>query len=127
MAGDSLLFQEYTVDGYRIAAMPLDPATWTPVEQVADRQVRYFEPLIDQEQGGPVLADIPQRVYPVSGYRPLGNLLKVHSWSFSPLPPGYGLNLKSNDLLDLSSMSGGVEYNSNESAFSVLGDFSLAA
>ena len=127
VAGDSLLFQEYTVDGYRIAVMPLDPATWTPVEQVADRQVRYFEPLIDQEQGGPVLADIPQRVYPVSGYRPLGNLLKVHSWSFSPLPPGYALNLKSNDLLDLSSMSGGVEYNSNESAFSVLGDFSLAA
>ena len=127
VAGDSLLFQEYTVDGYRIAVMPLDPATWTPVEQVADRQVRYYEPLIEQEQGGPVLADIPQQVYPVSGYRPLGNLLKVHSWSFSPLPPGYALKLTSNDLLDLSSMSGGVEYNSNESAFSVLGDFSLAA
>ena len=43
VAGDSLLFQEYTVDGYRIAAMHLDPAAWTPVEQVADRQVRYYE------------------------------------------------------------------------------------
>ena len=127
VAGDSLLFQEYTVDGYRIAAMPLDPAKWTPAELVADRQVRYFEPLIEQEQGGPVLADIPQQVYPVSGYRPLGHLLNVHSWSFSPLPPAYALSLTSNDLLDLSSMSGGVEYNSNESAFSVLGDFSLAA
>jgi hypothetical protein len=127
VAGDSLLFQEYTVAGYRVAAMPLDPATWTPVEQVADRQVRYYEPLINQEQGGPILADIPQRSYPVSTYRPLGHLFKVHSWSFSPLPPRYGLNLTSSDLLDLSSMSGGVEYNSNESAFSALGDFSLAA
>ena len=127
VAGDSLLFQEYTVDGYRIAVMPLDPATWTPVEQVADRQVRYYEPLIKQEQGGPILADIPQRTYPVSGYRPLGHLLDVHSWSYSPLPPRYALNLTSSDLLHLSSMSGGIEYNSNESAFSVLGDFSLAA
>ncbi len=127
VAGDSLLFQEYTVDGYRIAVMPLDPATWTPVEQVADRRMRYYEPLIAQEQGGPVLADIPQRVYPVSGYRPLGHLLKVHSWFFSPLPPRYALSLTSSDLLNLSNTSGGVEYNSNENAFSALGDFSVAA
>ena len=127
VAGDSLLFQEYTVDGYRIAVMALDPGTWTLVEQVADRQVRYWEPLIDQEQGGPVLADIPQRAYTVRRYRPLGHLLKVHSWSFTPFAPRYGLSLLSSDLLDLSSMSGGVEYNSNESAFSALGDFSLAA
>lgn len=127
VAGDSLLFQEYTVDGHRIAVMPLDPATWTPVEQVADRQVRYYEPLIAQEQGGSILADIPQRTYPVSGYRPLGHLFEVHSWSYSPSPPRYALSLTSSDLLDLSSMSGGVEYNHNESAFSALGDFSLAA
>ena len=125
--GDSLLFQEYTVDGYRIAVMPLDPATWTPIEQIADRQVRYYEPLVNQEQGGPILADIPQRIYPVSGYRPLGNLLDVHSWSYSPSPPRYALNLTSSDLLQLSNMSGGIEYNSNERAFSALGDFSLAA
>ena len=127
VAGDSLLFAEYTVDGYRIAVMPLAPATWTPVEQVADRRVRYYEPLIDQEQGGSILEDIPQREYPVSGYRPLGHLLEVHSWSYNPLPPRYALSLTSSDLLELSSMSGGVEYNSNESAFSALGDFSLAA
>ncbi len=126
-AGDSLLFQEYTIDGYRIAAMPLEPAAWTPIEQVADRQVAYYEPLIDQEQGGPVLADIPRRVYPVSGYRPLNHLLKVHSWSFSPLPPNYALRLGSSDLLNLSTMTGGIEYNSNESALSALGDLSLAA
>ncbi len=127
VAGDSLLFQEYTVDGYRIAAMHLDPASWTPVEQVEDRRVSYFEPLIEQEQGGPVLADIPRRVYPVSEYRPLGHLLNVHSWAFSPLPPDYALSLTSSDLLGLSSTSAGVEYNSNEDAFSVLGGFSLAA
>ncbi len=127
VSGDSLLFQEYTVDGYRIAVMPLDPATWTPIEQVADRQVRYYEPLIAQEQGGPVLADIPQRIYPVSGYRPLGHLLRVHSWSYSPLPPRYALSLTSSDLLNLSSVQGGVEYNHNERAFSAVGDFSLAA
>ena len=127
VASDSLLFQEYTVDGYRIAVMPLDPATWTPVKQVADRRVRYYAPLIAQEQGGPVLADIPQRTYPVSSYRPLNHLLKIHTWSYTPSPPNYGFNLTSNDLLNLSSMSGGVEYNSNESAFSAVGDFSLAA
>ena len=127
VAGDSLLFQEYTVDGYRIAAMALDPAAWTPAEQIEDRKVRYFEPLIDQEHGGPLSMDIPPRSWPVSDYRPLANLLKVHSWSFSTLPPLHSLTLISRDLLDLSSMSGGVEYNSNESAFSALGGLRLAA
>jgi hypothetical protein len=127
--GDSLLFEEYTLDGYRIAVMPLDPATWTPIEQVVDRRVRYYEPLIDQEQGGSVLADIPQQVYPVHRYRPMGHLLKIHSWDPDLLGshPTYSLNLKSSDLLNLSEMSSGIEYNSNEKTFGVSGDFSLAA
>ena len=123
VAGDSLLFQEYTVDGYRVAAMLLDPAAWTPAGQAPDRELRYFEPLIDQEQGGPVLADIPQRVYPVSRYRPLGNLLNVHSWSFSPLPPSYALSLTSNDLLDLSSMRGGSRIQQQRERFQRPGGF----
>ena len=131
VAGDSLLFEDYTVDGYRIASMPLDPTTWTPVDQVADRRVRYYEPLIDQEQGGSVLENIPQQVYPVHRYRPLGHLLKIHSWypiiSGLPSSPNYSLNLRSSDLLNLSNIGSGVEYNGNERAFSVLGDFSLAA
>ena len=125
--GDSLLFQEYTLDGYRIAVMPLDPATWTPIEQVVDRRVRYYEPLIDQEQGGSVLADLPQQVYPVRRYRPLGHLLKIHSWAPRTDGANHSLKLTSSDLIDLSSLSSGVEYNSNENAFSVLGDFSLSA
>ena len=125
--GDSLLFQEYTVDGYRIAAMPLDPPTWRPIEQVVDRRVRYYEPLIDQEQGGSVLANIPQQVYPVRRYRPLGHLLKIHSWAPRTDGANHSLKLTSSDLLDLSSLSSGIEYNSNENAFSVLGDFSLSA
>ena len=125
--GDSLLFQEYTLDGYRIAVMPLDPATWTPIEQVVDRRVRYYEPLIDQEQGGSVLPDLPQQVYPVHRYRPLGHLLKIHSWAPRTDGANHSLKLTSSDLIDFSSLSSGVEYNSNENAFSVLGDFSLSA
>ena len=125
--GDSLLFEDYTVDGYRIAVMPLDPTTWTPIEQVVDRRVRYYEPLIDQEQGGSVLVNIPQQVYPVRRYRPLGHLLKIHSWAPRTDGANHSLKLTSSDLLDLSSLSSGVEYNSNEDAFSVLGDFSLSA
>ena len=129
VADDSLLFEDYTVDGYRIARMPLDPATWTPIEQVADRRVRYYAPMIDQEQGGSVLVDIPQKVYPVHRYRPLAHLLKFHSWGPSPTTDTSSLTLQlvSNDLLNLSKLSSGVEYNTNEAAFSVLGDLQLAA
>ena len=127
MDGDSLLLEDYTVDGYRIATMPLDPPTWRPIEQVVDRRVRYYEPLIDQEQGGSVLANIPQQVYPVRRYRPLGHLLKIHSWAPRTDGANHSLKLTSSDLLDLSSLSSGIEYNSNENAFSVLGDFSLSA
>ena len=109
--------------------MPLDPATWTPVEQVVDRRVHYYEPLIDQEQGGSILENIPQQVYPVHRYRPLAHLLKIHSWAPDLLGsrPTYALKLLSSDLLNLSEMSSGIEYNSNEGTFNVLGDFRLAA
>lgn len=126
---NSLLFEEYTVDGYRIATMPLDPATWTPIEQVEDRRVRYYEPMIEQEQGGSVLTDIPKRVYPVHPYRPLLRLLKIHSWGLGTAPEGSALSLtiNSKDLLELSTFSSGLEYNANEGTTSFLGDFSLAA
>ena len=126
--GDSLLFQDYTIEGYRVAAMPLDAATWTPIDEVEDRRVRHYAPLIAQEQGGSVLTDIPQRVYPVHSYRPLFHLLKIHSWGFAPdseSPLSFTIN--SNDLLNLSTLSSGVEYNYNERTVSFLGDFSLAA
>ena len=78
-------------------------------------------------QGGSVLVNIPQQVYPVRRYRPLGHLLKIHSWAPRTDGANHSLKLTSSDLLDLSSLSSGVEYNSNEDAFSVLGDFSLSA
>ena len=91
VAGDSLLFEDYTVDGYRIASMPLDPTTWTPVEQVADRRVHYYEPLIDQEQGGSVLENIPQQDLPgapLSAARPSAQdpLLVSHYLGTALLP-----------------------------------------
>ena len=128
VTGDSLLFEEYTVDGYRVADMPLDAANWTPFEQVEDRHVRYYEPMIDQEQGGSVFeADIPQRTYPVRVYRPLAHLFKIHSWQPYSNGRTHSLNLASSDLLNLSELSGGGEYNSNEKAFSVLSNLRLSA
>ena len=91
VAGDSLLFEDYTVDGYRIASMPLDPTTWTPVEQVADRRVHYYEPLIDQEAGRQRVgehpaADLPGA--PLSAARPSAQdpLLVSHYLGTALLP-----------------------------------------
>lgn len=66
---NQLIFSDYTKNGMEIVAMPFDPLLWTPLEAVADRSVRYYEPLVVQEQNGDILAKVPNHLYPVTKHR----------------------------------------------------------
>ena len=126
-----LLFQDYTADGYNVAEMRLDPATWVPLESGVVRPVRYYEPLIAQEQGGDLFATAPEadprtQSWPVTKYRSLSHILDVHSWYVVPLPPNVSCEILSIDKLNTAALKTGLRYNTNERAASLEASASYA-
>lgn len=99
---DTLLFCDYGLKGLDIVQMPLEPDQWKALEKVERRSVKYFEPLIKQEQGRNIFAaeDIPTKEYTVENYTPLKNSLNVHSWYLLPVPPNVYCGFISNDPLN---------------------------
>lgn len=118
--GKKLLFQDYTVKGYDIAEMPLEPSAWKPIEGVEDRSVRYYEPLIKQEQGGSVFDEgmVPNVIYGVKNYSAFTHLLNVHSWYILPTVPEGSLGIISNNKLNTMALQAGLNYNTNEKVMS---------
>lgn len=116
---EKLLFSNYTINGYDAAEMPLKPSSWKRIEDIEDRSLDYYEPLINQEQGGSVFddKDIPNHKYEVKNYSPAAHILNVHSWVPVPILPDIGLFLVSNDKLNTASLMGGIKYNANEKVF----------
>jgi len=66
---NQLIFSDYTKNGMEIAAMPFDPLLWTPLKEVEDRSVAYYEPLVVQEENGDILEKVPNHRYPITKYR----------------------------------------------------------
>ncbi|MDD8027511.1 MAG: hypothetical protein PHI34_13475 [Acidobacteriota bacterium] len=114
--GKTLLYSNFTADGFDLAESELDPGSWKPIEEVEPRSIVYYEPLIGQEQGGDIFGQdkIPRTIYPVSDYNSAKHLLNVHSWGFRPTSMETKLLLMSNDLLNKSSFTGGFSWNYNE-------------
>lgn len=122
-AGESLLFCDYQVAGMNIVSAMLDATQWTPIKQVEQRLVNYFEPLVEQEQGRNILIEdeIPQKQYPVEDYSPFMHSLNVHSWYLLPLPPYVFYGFLSNDLLNTLELGAHATYHAGEqvSAYSL--------
>ncbi len=114
--GKMLAFSDYTINGYRIVEMPIEPSKWKPIDEVEDRNINYYEPLIEQEQGGNILSEklIPNNQYEVKKYSPIANAFNLHSWRLTTFPPNLSLFLTSTDIFNTTNMTGGFEYNYNE-------------
>ena len=126
-SGNRLAFDDFTVDGYRINDMPLDPAAWKPVssgppEAGSTQPVRYFGQLAKLEpgaaEGRQILADsVPVKTaYVPTRFRRLANAINVYSWG-----PVVGstlqeltVGLSSQDLLSTTQLSTGFIYNQAE-------------
>lgn len=117
--GQWLFFNDFTKEGMDVVKMPLDPAQWTPLEQVEDRSVRYYEPLVKQEGNSDVLKDIPTNDYPVERYWRWKKLINIYGWGpdiedFNDISDiaDYKLkfSLRSQNLLSTSIISAGYLY-----------------
>jgi len=116
-----LLFCDYDVNGLDVCEMPLDPQDWRPLATVERHDIRYYEPLVRQEQGGNLFtADkIPQKRFPVTDYYPYKHLLNIHSWYYLISSNSADIGLYSNDLLNTAAINTEVSFNTNEKVFSL--------
>jgi hypothetical protein len=126
--GSRLLYSEYFERGYRIVEAPLDPAAWKPLEQVEDRSLRYYAPLLEQE---PIDLSVPaaelgieQRE--VRPYRAWADVLNIHSWAFVPLAPEGGAAFVSRNVMNTTALTGAVNYNTNERTAGFRGQLTYA-
>ena len=122
-----LAIEDFTANGYRIADMPLDPATWQPVptgrEPTRNPVARYADSLAQSEPGAAagrqILADsVPTTPYVPTRFRRLANAINVYSWGPTVGSTGQSLTvgLSSRDLLSTTQIGLGYTYNQAERA-----------
>ncbi len=125
--GKKLVFSNYTVDGYDAAQMALNPAAWTEIRDLSSRDIGFYGPLIDQEQGTDIFAagDVPAAKFPARSYSATGHMFNVHSWGLVPTTTEASLVFLSNDILNKASLIGGPNWNYNEKTlgFSLSGSY----
>jgi len=80
--GKKILFSDYSVYGYRAAAMPFDPAEWKPLKDVERRALNYIDPVVKQEAGQRLDVDelVPKKQYKESGYSPALHSINFYGW-----------------------------------------------
>lgn len=112
--GRWIFFNDFTKDGMDVVQMPFAPQQWKPLEEVEDRSVRYYAPLVTQENNGDVLEHVPSQKYPVAPYYPGEHLFNLHSWplheTFKDTKRRLGLTIRSNDLLHTTKLQAGYLY-----------------
>jgi hypothetical protein len=75
--GKWLLYNDFGKDGMNAVKVSIAPTQWTPIEQVEDRTIRYYEPLITQENNADILSKIPDTTYPIEEYTAWKNFNNV--------------------------------------------------
>ncbi|MES2447598.1 MAG: hypothetical protein V4546_10485 [Bacteroidota bacterium] len=107
--GNSILFNNFQLTGYDIAQTEILPQT------ITKNQFVYFgEEAERQENTGNVFDNIPSEKFEAKKYRPLANSFNFHS--ISPTIDDndrFGLQLKSNDLLNTFDFFTGINYHSD--------------
>ncbi len=80
-ADDSwLIFNDFTRDGMDVVKTPFNPKQWTLLEEVENRSLHYYAPLVTQEGSRDVLAHLPNNTYPIQRYPLWRAWPKVHGW-----------------------------------------------
>jgi len=104
-----LYFNDYTINGYDIAAMPVKPEKWILKEKAADRNAYYYQPLVEQENNENILLTADQAIYPVSNYNPLRGIINPYSWGIysNADVDNFLIGVVSQDILSSTAISAG--------------------
>jgi len=117
--GQSIIFSNYTSNGFEISKINLSEIKPIPLSQVNDNSVKLYQTLADQE--GTILdpSKIPTGQHNTRKYSKLTHLFNFHSWApVSIDATNYevnpGVSLMSQNVLSSTFATMGYEYNLNE-------------
>lgn len=86
--GKWLLYNDCSKNGMDAVKILLNPKQWLPITQVQDRSIRYYQPLVTQEDNASILTKIPHEVYPTKPHKIWQSLVLKLRFSYRPLLNG---------------------------------------
>ena len=127
--GNSLLYTDYTDNGYAIVRKEVEKRSWIPLEKVRDNSIKLYKSVAVEEKVLPAWSEVPASEATVKKYSKLGNLFNFHSWApldinASTYDIHPGVSIMSQNLLSSSFLTAGYSYNLNEQAGKVYGTYS---
>ncbi len=118
--GDTLIYSEYSSQGFDIVKIGFNHSEFTPLDEVKDHREQLNLPTKEEESNVPV-PGLPTSEYETKKYRKSTHLFKFHSWaplyvdlddpSIEDLEVNPGLMLMSQNLLSTATTVLGYEYN----------------
>jgi len=124
-----LIFQNYTTLGHEISEMIADTSFWNKFKPDPSKSDSYFMHLVKEEEAKDIftnpdpLEDVISEVRP---YRPILKSIRIHSWAPYPVTNGIGFNITSNDFLNTTTLTAGINYFTRDFAHREFLDISYA-
>ncbi len=78
--GSLLLYNDFARDGMEVKKTAYDPSQWKPISEVQDRDVRYYQTIVEQEGHEDLFDDVPSERFNTRPYRRVSGILKPVSW-----------------------------------------------
>lgn len=114
--GNQLIYNEYTVNGLDVVKTALTPGSWTQLSETIDRNIRYYDEIVEQEAHPDILSNVPNQQYQSRKYSKLGHAINIHSWGpfASTDVNNIQAGIYSQDVLSTTKMSVGYAYDIEE-------------
>ncbi|MDJ1499113.1 hypothetical protein [Xanthocytophaga agilis] len=124
--GKEIAFNDFTPNGFRIATMQNDPSSWQPLEDLANRTVSFYRPLLLQEGEKNLLRMTSHDSYTIKPYSKLANLINPYSWGpvVNSTGSDFFVGISSQDILSTTAIQTGIGYDANQRTASYIGNIS---
>ena len=126
--GSTMIYSDYTAEGYRIVKEKLNPTRWIRLSEVKDNSIGLYKAIAEQETVVSPWSEMPPSDTLSRKYSKIGNLFNFHSWaplginaSTYDIQPG--VSIMSQNLLSSSTLTAGYAYDVNEKAGKVYGTY----
>lgn len=115
-SGSLLCYSAFYHTGTELEILSLDAVRPSPVRLTNLDELMLNQFGFSESEGGVVLNELTEEIYPVKNYNPLLRSLKFHSWSPTAEVGKLGLNLVSDNVLNNFHLEAGYQYFLNEAS-----------
>jgi len=128
---NALLYNEYTLTGYKTVSSSIDPSAWISFEKLKKPADPYIDAIAAQElgRGGNVPDDLPEQKYVANEYNTLLHGMTIPGWIpfFNFTNYDFSFNIFTQDVLHTLQAGAGYTYNFNEKTHTAAGTLLYSA